>query len=328
MNIKNDNHDEIDIFQLMHLLWQNRKTLFMIIAFFFMMGCAYLVFAKSKWVSEAIISPPDIGQLANYPEAVNLNFPKTTSPNGNELTTRVFNRYLANIEAYITQEKATSPVSITKSKEMGYYVISFSAQKAKTAQLELADLLAELNQQTRTTLYQTAAQALDTRRHAVQQRLQAQEAIAKRKQQQRVVLLENALQIAKNTQLNINEIKQLPSIIPDEALFMMGVPALEALLKQERDWPLQFSDEYYDDQLWLTLLSNFRLDERHFHAYTLVSPPSLAVHRSSPKVVLVMVLSVILGGIIGGAYVLAQEAFSTRALRLHLPFKPGNEEPK
>lgn len=324
--MKNDNHDDIDLFQLVHQLWQNKKTLLIITAFFFMAGCAYLVFAKSKWVSEAIISPPDIGQLANYPEAINLNLPRTVSPNEKELTTTAFNRYLANIEAYIAQEKATSPVSLTKSKETGNYVISFSAEKAKTAQRELTDLLAELNQQTRATLYRTATQALDTRRHAVQQRLQAQEAIAKRKQQQRVVLLENALQIAKETRLNVNDIKQLPSIIPDEALFMMGVPALEALLKQERDWPLQLSDEYYDDQEWFTLLSNFRLDERYFQAFTLVSPPSLAVHRSSPKVALVMVLSVILGGIVGSAYVLAREALSANALRLSV--KPKNKESK
>lgn len=324
--MKNDNHDEIDLLQLMNQLWRNKKTLFIITCFSFMVGCVYLLFTKPKWVSEAILSPPDMGQLANYPQAVNLSLPRMDPPIGNELVTSVFNRYLANIDAYIAQEKTTSPVSITKSKETGYYVISFSAQNAKTAQLELTDLLAELNQQTRTALYRTVSLALDNQRKAVQQRLRAQEAIAKDKHQQWILRLENALQIAKEISLNANEINQLPDIIPDEALFMMGGPALEALLKQARNWPLPLSDEYYDDQVWLTLLSDFRLDERHFQAFTLVSPPSLAASRSSPKVALVMVLSVILGGVIGGAYVLARDAF--RPSRGRLSFKPENKVSK
>ena len=326
INMKNDNHDEIDLFQLLHQLWRNKEILFITVILFFMVGCVYLVFTKPKWVSEAILLPPDMGQLANYPEAVNLTLPRTVSPIGNELVTPVFNRYLANIDAYIAQKKTTSPVSLTKSKETGYYVISFSAPSAKTAQLELTDLLAELNQQTRTALYQTVSLALDNQRKAVQQRLRAQEAIAKDKHQQWVARLENALQIAKEIPLNANEIKQLPNIIPDEALFMMGVPALEALLKQAQNWPLPLSDEYYDDQVWLMLLSDFRLDERHFHAFALVSPPSLAVSRTSPKVALVMVLSVILGGLVGGTYVLARGAF--RASGGRLSFKLENKVSK
>lgn len=324
--MKNDKHDEIDLIQIAHQLWANKRTILIITLLFLMMGCSYLAFSKPKWVSEAMISLPEVGQLANYPEAINLNLPKREPLNEKEFSSIIFNRYLANVDAYIAKEKALSPVNITKSKESSYYVVSFSAMTAKTAQLKLTDLLEALNQQTRLALYRSASQALDNRKQAVQQQLDALEKTAKIKQQQHVVLLENALQIAKDTKVNINEIKQLPDIIPDEALFMMGVPALEGLIKQEQNWPLQLSDEYYDNQVWLTRLSSFRLDDRYFQAFTLVSPASLATHRTSPKATLVMVLSVILGVLVGGSYVLAREAF--RAAPLCLSSISNNKEPK
>ncbi|MEQ5726717.1 Wzz/FepE/Etk N-terminal domain-containing protein [Providencia rettgeri] len=103
--MKNDNHDEIDLSQLLYQLLQNKKTLVISVVLFFMLGCVYLLFTKPKWVSEAILLPPDMGQLANYPEAVNLTLPRTVPPIGNELVTPVFNRYLAYIDAYIAQKK-------------------------------------------------------------------------------------------------------------------------------------------------------------------------------------------------------------------------------
>ncbi|EFE51759.1 chain length determinant protein [Providencia rettgeri DSM 1131] len=329
-NKKERNQDEIDLFHLANQLWVNKKTIIIFIIVFIFMGCVYLVFAKPKWTSQALISLPEIGQLSNYPTAVSLSLNSADNMGTYDMSlpTKVFNLFLANVDADIVKDKSNTPLSISKPKDANYYILSLSASNAKLAQLELTEWLNFLNKKTQSRLYQAIWQSLEQRKSQLLQQIKAFETSAKDKKQQRLTLLESALKIAQDTQLNVNEIKQLPNIIPDDALFMMGAPALNALIQQEKEWPLTFDPRYFDTQVQLSLISSFQLKEQGFDAINIISPPSLALHRESPKVTLILVLSIMLGGVVGVGYVLLRQTFITMKSEYHpkRDDKKGNPE--
>ncbi|QXA59578.1 Wzz/FepE/Etk N-terminal domain-containing protein [Providencia rettgeri] len=136
--MKNDNDIRgIHVYTSCYLLWAHKNTIFIITAFSMMIGCFYLALAKPQWTSVVFISSPELGQLSNYPEAVDLSLREQTWADKADLSTKVFNLFLANIDAYIEREKPNSPVAIFKPKVGNYRVLTFSSTNAKLAQSEL-----------------------------------------------------------------------------------------------------------------------------------------------------------------------------------------------
>lgn len=304
--MKNDNDIRgIHVYTSCYLLWAHKNTIFIITAFSMMIGCFYLALAKPQWTSVVFISSPELGQLSNYPEAVDLSLREQTWADKADLSTKVFNLFLANIDAYIEREKPNSPVAIFKPKVGNYRVLTFSSTNAKLAQSELTELVAFLNQQTQQNLYQSIHQSLELRKHSLQRRLNALEASTKEQEQLHIALWERA----KNQRLKGGEIKQLPENISDEPLLMMEVAVFTALFELLQDTRLPFDADYFETKTALSLLSSFKLSESRFQAVNIISPPSLAKHRDSPRVPFVLGLSLLFGIVVGVTYVFIRQSW-------------------
>jgi chain length determinant protein (polysaccharide antigen chain regulator) len=72
--------------------------------------------------------------------------------------------------------------------------------------------------------------------------------------------------------------------------------------------PLALSDDYYKNKQRLLDIEKLNIDPKSIHAYRYVMKPDLPIRRDSPKRGIVLILSVLLGGLIGSGVVLGRNA--------------------
>ena len=73
-NIPGHNHDpeQIDLIDLLMQLWRGKVTIFITVIVAIALAIGYLAVAKEKWTSTAIVTQPDVGQIAGYNNAMNV----------------------------------------------------------------------------------------------------------------------------------------------------------------------------------------------------------------------------------------------------------------
>lgn len=297
--------DEIDLFDLLLQLWNGKKTIITTVCIAIVMAIIYLVVAKEKWISTAVITPLQLGQLANYPTAVAI-----IDPNNKNINDEIFANFVSRISTETLTFLPEKPLRIepTNPKEKVSYTVSFSAKTAKDAQNSLITVLNKINKQTTSSFYSSAEEALEVKIKTINTELDAQVKTAEEKKARRLSALSGALEVAKATNTESVTIKDVTNL-PDEMLFMLGEPALKTIIENETSWPLYLSDRYYSNQETLRTLRDIKLsdsDNYKFEAFSLSQPPSLPVSRDSPKKVLILILSVLLGGLIGAGIVLCK----------------------
>ena len=65
-NVSGQNHDpeQIDLIDLLVQLWRGKMTIIISVIVAIALAIGYLAVAKEKWTSTAIITQPDVGQIA------------------------------------------------------------------------------------------------------------------------------------------------------------------------------------------------------------------------------------------------------------------------
>ncbi len=73
-NVSGQNHDpeQIDLIDLLVQLWRGKMTIIISVIVAIALAIGYLAVAKEKWTSTAIITQPDVGQIAGYNNAMNV----------------------------------------------------------------------------------------------------------------------------------------------------------------------------------------------------------------------------------------------------------------
>lgn len=70
-NVSGQNHDPEQI-DLLVQLWRGKMTIIISVIVAIALAIGYLAVAKEKWTSTAIITQPDVGQIAGYNNAMNV----------------------------------------------------------------------------------------------------------------------------------------------------------------------------------------------------------------------------------------------------------------
>lgn len=72
-NVSGQNYDpeQIDLIDLLIQLWRGKMTIIISVIVTIALAIGYLAVAKEKWTSTAIITQPDVGQIAGYTDAMN-----------------------------------------------------------------------------------------------------------------------------------------------------------------------------------------------------------------------------------------------------------------
>lgn len=71
-NVSGQNHDpeQIDLIDLLVQLWRGKMTIIISVIVAIALAIGYLAVAKEKWTSTAIVTQPDVGQIAGYTNAM------------------------------------------------------------------------------------------------------------------------------------------------------------------------------------------------------------------------------------------------------------------
>ncbi|MCE9884797.1 LPS O-antigen chain length determinant protein WzzB [Obesumbacterium proteus] len=303
---KKSDTDEIDLLDLLVQLWKGKKTIIVSVCITTILAVGYIAVAKEKWTSIAIITPPQLGQLADYPTAVAVIDPSNSKDISNDVFANFVSRFSAETLKFLPEKPLDIKPTNPGSKDS--FTVSFSAETAKDAQKSLATVLNTVNKQTSSSFYSNAEKALEVRMQAINTALDAQVKTAEEKKARRLNALSEALKVAEATNTKSVSVKEVTGL-SDEMLFMLGEPALKTIIANETSWPLYLSDSYYSNRETLQALREIKLSDSgndKFEAFSFSQQPSLPIIKDAPKKSLILILSVLLGGLIGAGIVLCK----------------------
>lgn len=313
-NVSGQNYDpeQIDLIDLLMQLWRGKMTIIISVIVAIALAIGYLAVVKEKWTSTAIITQPDVGQIAGYTDAMNAIYGQA-APKVSELQTTLIGRYStafsALAEALDNQEepeKLTIEPSV-KNQPLPL-VVSYVGPTAEDAQKQLAAYIQQVDDKVNVELHKDLQDNIALRMKSLQDSLKTQEVVAQEQKDLRIRQIQEALQYANQVQVIKPQIQQTGDDITQDTLFLLGSEALESMIKHEATRPLVFSPNYYQTRQNLLDIENLNVDDLDIHAYRYVMKPTLPIRRDSPKKAITLILAVLLGGMAGAGIVLGRNA--------------------
>lgn len=313
-NVSGQNYDpeQIDLIDLLMQLWRGKMIIIISVIVAIALAIGYLAVAKEKWTSTAIITQPDVGQIAGYTDAMNAIYGQA-APKVSDLQTTLIGRYStafsALTEALDNQEepeKLTIEPSV-KNQPLPL-VVSYVGSTAEDAQKQLAAYIQQVDDKVNVELNKDLQDNIALRMKSLQDSLKTQEVVAHEQKDLRIRQIQEALQYANQAQVIKPQIQQIGDDITQDTLFLLGSEALESMIKHEATRPLVFSPNYYQTRQNLLDIENLNVDDLDIHAYRYVMKPTLPIRRDSPKKAITLILAVLLGGMVGAGIVLGRNA--------------------
>ncbi|RWR01204.1 chain length-determining protein [[Pantoea] beijingensis] len=312
------NHDdELDLLDIIAQLWSGKKIIISAVVIMIILAVIYLFTAKEKWTSEAILTQPSAGQVANYNAALNVlysQYPQDKLAIA-DLQRQLFSRFSASISALSgelqNQEEplnlVAEPVTVGRDDPLS---IRFSAVSAKEAQTMLTHYIKRVNDDVVDDYGADIKRNLSVKARELAESLAAQERVAADKKQKRIDVIKQAVKVAQDSNITESPLRQA-EFLSDDTLYLLGAKALQAMITNEATKPLVLDDNYYNTQRALFLINNLKIQVDNLQSFRYIMQPDLPFRRDSPKRALTLILSVMLGGIIGSGIVLGRNMTQT-----------------
>lgn len=319
MSGRGNDPEQIDLIDLLIQLWCGKVTIVIAIVIAIALAMGYLVVAKEKWTSTAIVTQPDAGQLASYNNAMDVLF-GNNAPRVTDVQASFVGRFSSAFSALAeTLAKQSKPdfVSIEaaiKGQTLPLK-ITYSSGSAEDAQKILAQYIQQVDDSVAKELNSDLSMSIANRITDLQKSLEAQEIVAKEQKALRIAQINQALKVAEQSNIKLPQVQQADQVSQD-TMFMLGSQALSSMVKNEATRPLSFSDQYYQTLQNLLAVQALKVAPESVHTYRYVMKPILPIRRDSPKKAITLVLAVLLGGMIGAGIVLGRNAlrgYKTRA---------------
>jgi len=303
--------EQIDFIDLFVQLWRGKWIIAAFVAIALILAGVYLVFAKEKWTSTAIITQPDAAQIGSYSNALNIlygaNAPKLT-----DIQESVITRYNASFSALsqTLENKAEPEKLVIEQSVKGQPLplsVSYVNGSAETAQKQVAQYIQQVDEQIQKELEVDLNDNIKQQVTTLKDVLSNQETIAQEQKDLRIRQITEALKYAEAANVTSPKIQQTQDVT-QESMFLLGTEALQSMIAHESSRPLTLSDSYYQNKQKLLDIQKLKIDPTTIHAYRYVMKPDLPIRRDSPKRSIVLILAVMLGGILGSGVVLARNA--------------------
>ncbi|HDS9158368.1 TPA: LPS O-antigen chain length determinant protein WzzB [Escherichia coli] len=315
-NVSGQNHDpeQIDLIDLLVQLWRGKMTIIISVIVAIALAIGYLAVAKEKWTSTAIITQPDVGQIAGYNNAMNVIYGQA-APKVSDLQETLIGRFSSAFSALAeTLDNQEEPEKLTiepyvKNQQLPL-TVSYVGQTAEGAQMKLAQYIQQVDDKVNQELEKDLKDNIALGRKNLQDSLRTQEVVAQEQKDLRIRQIQEALQYANQAnqaQVTKPQIQQTQDVTQD-TMFLLGSEALESMIKHEATRPLVFSSNYYQTRQNLLDIDNLDVDKLDIHAYRYVMKPTLPIRRDSPKKAITLILAVLLGGMVGAGIVLGRNA--------------------
>ena len=309
--MRSNDPEQIDLINLLVQLWRGKWVIAAFVAIALILAGLYLVFAKEKWTSTAIITQPDAAQIGSYSNALNILY-GTNAPKLTDIQESVITRYNASFSALSqTLENKVEPEKLVIEQSVkGQHLplsISYVNSSAEAAQKKVAEYIQQVDEQIQKELVVDLNDNLKQQVATLEDVLGNQETIAQEQKDVRIKQITEALKYAEAANITTPKIQQTQDVT-QETMFLLGTEALQSMIAHESSRPLTLSDSYYQNKQKLLDIQKLKIDPTTIHAYRYVMKPDLPIRRDSPKRSLVLVLAVLLGGIVGSGIVLGRNA--------------------
>lgn len=304
--------EEIDLIELIMQLWRGKWLIASVMALTIILAIAYLFVAKQKWTSDAIVTYPDSGQIASYNNAMAVLYSQNpaNAPTVVDVQQRFFSRFNSSISALAEQlgnqvqpEKLTI-VPAVKDQPVPLK-ISYTANTAGEAQKMLTTYIQQTNKRVVSELDNDLQTSINSKTDDIKEDIATREKVAQEKKDNRLQMLNQALLVAQQANIKDTLVQQAETLSED-TLFVLGSNALSATIKNEATRPLPFDRYYYQARQALLAINALKSKPDSTYALRYVMKPDLPIHRDSPKKVLILLLSAVLGIILGSAIVLGR----------------------
>lgn len=311
-NLSPKQNEEIDLFEVLMQLWRGKVVIISVMMLAIILATVYLLVAKQKWTSDAIVTYPDSGQIANYNNAMSVLYSQNpaNAPTVVDVQQRFFSRFNSAISALSEQlDNQVDPEKLTiipavKDQPVPLK-ISYTAKTAGEAQKILTTYIQQINKRVVTELDSDLQTSINSKVGDLKEDLATKEKVAQEKKDLRLKMLNQALLVAQQANIKDTLVQQAETLSED-TLFVLGSNALSATIKNEATRPLPFDRSYYQSRQTLLAINALKSKPDSTYALRYVMKPDLPIHRDSPKKVLILLLSAVLGIILGSAIVLGR----------------------
>ncbi|PKH20178.1 LPS O-antigen chain length determinant protein WzzB [Enterobacterales bacterium CwR94] len=307
-----NNDDELDLMDVIAQLWKGKVIIIAAVVVFVLLGLSYALLAKEKWTSEAIVTQPSAGQVANYNAALNVMYSQYPQDKLGiaDLQQQLFARFYASMNAQVNalqnlEEPLDLKVAEVVKGQKEPLSVSFTAQTAKEAQAQVTHYIKLTNDDVVKDYGEDIKRNLAVKERELTDNLASQELVFESKKQQRIDVLKQALKIAQASNIVESNLTQA-EFLSDDTLYMLGSRALSAMIANESTKPLSFDDLYYGTQRALSAIQNLKIQVDNLQSFRYIMQPDLPIRRESPKRALVIILSALLGGLVGAGAVLGR----------------------
>ncbi|EMF0716005.1 LPS O-antigen chain length determinant protein WzzB [Citrobacter freundii] len=308
---RSNDPEQIDLIDLVVQLWRGKVTIIVCVVVAIALAVGYLAVAKEKWTSTAIITQPDVAQIATYNNALNVVY-GSSAPKVSDLQTNVIGRFSTSLsalaEALDNQEK---PEKLTIEQSVKGQplplAVSYVSNSAEGAQRQLAEYIQQTDEKVAKELKLDLTDNIKLQKTTLEDSLKTQEVVAQEQKALRIKQIQEALRYAEQANVTKPQLQQTQDVTQD-SMFLLGSDALKSMIAHEATRPLILSDNYFQTKQKLLDIENLKLEGTEMHAYRYVMKPTLPIRRDSPKKAIVLVLAVLLGGMIGAGVVLGRNA--------------------
>lgn len=152
-NVSGQNHDpeQIDLIDLLVQLWRGKMTIIISVIIAIALAIGYLAVAKEKWTSTAIVTQPDVGQIAGYTNAMNVIYGSAV-PKVSDIQASLIGRYStafsALAETLDNQEEAEKlTIEPTVKNQSLPLAVSYVGETPEGAQKQLAKYIQQVDDQ-------------------------------------------------------------------------------------------------------------------------------------------------------------------------------------
>ncbi|ECB8476517.1 LPS O-antigen chain length determinant protein WzzB [Salmonella enterica subsp. enterica serovar 4,[5],12:i:-] len=303
--------EQIDLIELLLQLWRGKMTIIVAVIIAILLAVGYLMIAKEKWTSTAIITQPDAAQVATYTNALNVlyggNAPKISEVQANFISR--FSSAFSALSEVLDNQKEREKLTIEQSVKGQALPLSVSyvSTTAEGAQRRLAEYIQQVDEEVAKELEVDLKDNITLQTKTLQESLETQEVVAQEQKDLRIKQIEEALRYADEAKITQPQIQQTQDVTQD-TMFLLGSDALKSMIQNEAMRPLVFSPAYYQTKQTLLDIKNLKVTADTVHVYRYVMKPTLPVRRDSPKTAITLVLAVLLGGMIGAGIVLGRNA--------------------
>ncbi|WP_226570974.1 LPS O-antigen chain length determinant protein WzzB [Mangrovibacter yixingensis] len=304
--------EQIDLIDIIQQLWAGKKIISIFVVICLILGATYAFTAQEKWSSTAIVTLPDSGQVSAYTQAMNVLYPGA-APLVHDIQTSFFSRFQGGLAALSLQlqnqevKEELSSEALSKDRP-DQLLISYVGDNAIEAQERLKLYLSKVDSSIVTDIDGDLTANINARIEELNNNVNSLEQTAQQKKDERLKVLNQALVIAEQSNIKTSQLQNSTGIT-DDTLFTLGSDALNSMIKNYKDSPLPLSVDYYSAIQNLLAVKSIKKDKRILSTFRYIMKPDLPVKRDSPKRLIILILSVIIGGALGAGYVLLKGAF-------------------